>query len=57
LQQFYNAVLAEKQNLYSCEYTINPDEWIALRFTVAGGKKSFLVLDDVAVSKLENNLR
>ena len=56
-QQFYNAVLAEKQNLYSCEYTISPDEWIALRFTVAGGKKSFLVLDDVAVSKLENNLR
>ena len=53
-QQFHKAALAEKQNLYSCEYTINPDEWIALRFTVSGGKQSFLLLDDVGVSKLEN---
>lgn len=56
-QQFHKAALAEKQKLYSCEYTINPDEWIALRFTVSGGKESFLVLDDVAVSKRENRLR
>ena len=56
-QLFHKAALAEKQKLYSCEYTINPDEWIALRFTVSGGKESFLVLDDVAVSKRGKRLR
>ncbi|MBO5922977.1 MAG: DUF4838 domain-containing protein [Lentisphaeria bacterium] len=50
-QQFYKANLSGKQTLHSCEYTINPDEWIALRFTVSGKKGSFLILDDVAVSK------
>ena len=55
-QQFHKAVLTGKQKLYSCEYTINPDEWIALRFTVSGGKTGFLMLDDVAVSKQENGL-
>lgn len=51
-QQFYKANLSGKQTLHTCEYTINPDEWIALRFTVSGKKGSSLILDDVAVSKM-----
>ena len=55
-QQIHKAVLSGKQKFYSCLYTINPDEWIALRFTVSGKNGSFLTLDDVSVSKLENGL-
>lgn len=32
------------------EYTINANEWIGLRFTVAGGKNAFVILDDVSIT-------
>ena len=53
-QLFYQAALQENRKVYSCEYTINPDEWIALRFIVSGSKASCLCLDDVAVSMMDN---
>ena len=51
---FFKAPLEEKQKLFSCEYTIPADEWMALRFTLPGTKEDFAVLDDVAVTLLED---
>ena len=46
---FYKTELTGKQKLYACEYTIRPDEWIGLRFSVPDDEKSFAILDDVSV--------
>ena len=50
---FFKAQLDKKQKLYTCEYTINANEWMGLRFTVPGKKGDFVLLDDVSVTKLD----
>lgn len=51
-QLFYQSELSDKQTFHTCSYTIDPDEWIALRFIVSGGRESYLTLDDVSLTKL-----
>lgn len=48
-QEIYKAELSGKEQLYSCKYTIAADEWIGLRFVVAGAKDAFAIFDDAAV--------
>ena len=48
-QEIYKAELSGKEQLYSCKYTIVADEWIGLRFVVAGAKDAFAIFDDAAV--------
>ena len=54
---FFKAELGTKQKLYSCEYTINANEWMGLRFTILGKKGDFALLDDVFVTLLDGKAK
>ena len=51
--EIYQTELTGKQQSYSCQYTINPNEWIGVRFVFTGAKGAAATLDDVAISKTE----
>ena len=49
----YRAKLTSEQKFYTCEYTVNANEWMALRFSMPGTKGGFAVIDDGAITLLE----
>ena len=49
--EIYQTELTGKQQSYSCQYTIKPNEWIGLRFVFTGAKGATAVLDDIAITQ------
>jgi hypothetical protein len=48
---FCKVPLTPEQKFHSCEYTINANEWMALRFYITGGTDCTAILDDVAINR------
>ena len=49
---FYQVKLTGKPRFYTCCCTIKANEWMALRFAIKGGKESFAIVDDAAITLL-----